>query len=66
MGLPQLIVVHVGRGPETTLDKARYMSAMDKEKCHVCLLRFKYINESTIPKQKKTDSSDKTSQLKRQ
>ena len=26
MGLPDLMIAHVGRGPETTFDKARYVS----------------------------------------
>ena len=37
MGLPDLMVVHVGHGPKTTLDMARLKSAMDKEKSRVSL-----------------------------
>ena len=36
MGLPDLMIVHVGRGLATTFDKARQMSAMDEEKSHGC------------------------------
>ena len=58
-GLPELMVVHVGRGPETNLDTARQMPAMDKEKSHVWLLKFNISIKSTVPKQKTNDSRDK-------
>ena len=63
--LPELMVVHVGRGPEITLDTAWQMSAMDKEKSHVWLLRFNISIKVPFPNRKNNDSRDKTSQSKR-
>ena len=50
MGLPDLMVVHVGRGPKTTLDMIRQMSFMDKEKSHVTAEIQTFLQDTVVPR----------------